>query len=57
MWGWKNCAKVQEKYNRHSWGPLKMHFKWAAGDRGLTNGEKKRMVEDAKDQSIVQGSK
>ncbi|KAL6232247.1 Homogentisate 1,2-dioxygenase [Aspergillus navahoensis] len=26
-WGLKTCQKVQEEYNKHSWQPLKRHFK------------------------------
>jgi homogentisate 1,2-dioxygenase len=26
-WGLNKCAKVQEDYNKHSWEPMKVHFK------------------------------
>jgi len=52
-WGLKTCSKVQEKYNAHSWEPLKVHFKRPESSRGVTNGEKQKHVGDAKDESSV----
>jgi homogentisate 1,2-dioxygenase len=52
-WGMKTCSKVQEKYNEHSWEPLKVHFKRPEGERGVTNGEKKKNIGDARDGSSV----
>ena len=33
-WGLKTCAKVQETYNEHSWGGLKVHWKRPEGTVG-----------------------
>ncbi|KAJ9630304.1 hypothetical protein H2204_008522 [Knufia peltigerae] len=52
-WGLKTCQKVQETYNAHSWEPLKVHFKRPESSRGLSDGEKKNGVGDAKDLSSV----
>merc|ERR1719359_2720117 len=52
-WGLKTCQKVQESYNAHSWGPLKVHFKRPETSRGVGNDEKKNGVGDAKDMSSV----
>ena len=30
-WGLKTCKKVQESYNEHSWGGLKVHWKRPEG--------------------------
>ncbi|KAH8776697.1 homogentisate 1,2-dioxygenase [Diaporthe sp. PMI_573] len=30
-WGLKTCSKVQEEYNQHSWGGVKVHWKRPAG--------------------------
>jgi homogentisate 1,2-dioxygenase len=52
-WSLKTCSKVQEKYNEHSWEPLKVHFKRPESERGVTNGEKKMRAADARDESSV----
>jgi homogentisate 1,2-dioxygenase len=30
-WGLKTCAKVQDEYNEHSWGSIKVHWKRPEG--------------------------
>jgi hypothetical protein len=42
-----------QSYNAHSWEPLKVHFKRPESSRGVSNGEKKQGVGDAKDTSSV----
>ena len=51
-WGLKTCEKVQEEYNKHSWEPLKVHFK-RPQTVGVTNGEKKNGTGDARDASSI----
>ncbi|KAK4133661.1 Homogentisate 1,2-dioxygenase [Trichocladium antarcticum] len=34
-WGLKTCQKVQEAYNEHSWGGVKVHWKGAGGAQGV----------------------
>lgn len=36
-WGLKECKKVQENYNDHSWTPLKAHFKVPDGVARVSN--------------------
>jgi homogentisate 1,2-dioxygenase len=36
-WGLKQCKKVQENYNDHSWTPLKAHFKIPEGGKRVSN--------------------
>ncbi|KAH8808476.1 homogentisate 1,2-dioxygenase-like protein [Xylogone sp. PMI_703] len=36
-WGLKQCQKVQEDYNAHSWTPLKPHFTLPAGAKKISN--------------------
>ena len=55
-WGLKTCKKVQEDYTAHSWAPLKVHFKRPEGT-GLSNGDKRNGVGDAKDRSSVHDTK
>lgn len=43
---------MQQGYTEHSWTPLKVHWK-NPGTRGVSNGEAKNSVGDAKDESSV----
>ena len=37
-WGLKECEKVQEQYNDHSWVPLEPHFKLPETNGGTAGG-------------------
>lgn len=38
-WGLHTCAKVQDSYNKHTWEPLKVHFKRPDKTTGTVNGQ------------------
>lgn len=33
-WGLRECRKVQDGYNEHSWGGIKVHWKRPEGEQG-----------------------